>query len=140
MLVYQAHSLPVRTYIPGRHVSIEGHMRAHDVVALPSQRVEDNHGSAAGDRYFYALGDVSQHIAQDLATSQDREFRVAHRLDEFLPQKIEFHRLDEFLPQKIEFLLGVIGVVQRMIDCGEHLCLPQRVGGRNHQRPHMRKR
>ena len=75
--VEQAQAFAEQPEIPRGRIAEEGHVSLHDIVALPAHGVEDDDREAVRVRHLDALGDVAEHIAQDLAAAQHSQLLVA---------------------------------------------------------------
>ncbi len=66
------------------------------------------------DRKLHALGDITQHVAEDLAALDADMLRVLHlfHIADFsaLPVVIMVHGLDQQFPERFQVLLGIIRI------------------------------
>ncbi len=103
----------------------QGDVSPDHVVARPPHGVEDDDGEAVGHGDLHALGDVAEHVAEDLAAHDQRlldVLQLAHiAAKAALAVLVVVHGFQEPFPKGHQFLLRIVGIVQGVVQGGELL-------------------
>src|SRR5260370_25900785 len=114
-------------------------MGADDIIARPTQRVEDDDRGCFCIRVAYPLSDIAERLAKNLSALQQSGLRVSQLAGiadiAALAIEVVVHCLQRLLPEKVELLLWIRCVAQGVINGGELLPVDQDIRGFDHRRP-----